>query len=221
MGLPCSYIIYERKKASGVIRYKDIYLYWYFDYTTLCRQDLDQSQVLEPLVICGKGRPKGALGGVSHKSKGVHDTRRLPSAFELPSSSAPAAIETQPARREQLYIVQSGQSSTSLAMSRLQEGQVDLYEPGTVRERAYMRGISSIYHTDSMVDLDPATIADNLIQNETQDCIEVDIGGGDSDGDGDSDVSDDEVADDEVSGMEVVQNETQDCIEVEVGNSFI
>ena len=168
---------------------------------------------MEPLVICGKGRPKGALGG-SHKSKGVHDTRRLPSAFELPSSSAPAAIETQPGPREQLYIVQSGLSMTSLAMSRLRDGQVDMYEPGTVRERAYIRGISSIYHTDSMVDLDPATIADNLIQNETQDCIEVDIAG-----DGDGDESDE--SDDKVGGMEVVQNETQDCIEVEVGNSFI
>ena len=40
---------------------------------------------------------------------------------------------------------------------------MDIYEPGTIRERAYMRGISSIYHTDSMVDLDLATIADNLI----------------------------------------------------------
>ena len=106
MGLPCSHTIYERKKASGVIRLEDIHPHWYFDHT-IC-QDLDQTQVLEPLVIQGKGRPKGALGGVSHKSKGVHDTRRLPSAFELPSSSAPAAIETQPARREQLYIVQSG-----------------------------------------------------------------------------------------------------------------
>ena len=87
-----------------------------------------------------------------------------------------------------------------------------MYEPGTVRERAYMCGISSIYHTDSMVDLDLATITDNLIQNETQDCIKVDIGGGDSD------ISDE--SDDEVGGIEV-QNETQDCIEVEVGNSFI
>ena len=206
IGLPCSHIIYKRKQASSVIRLEDIYPHWYYDHT-ISNQDLDQNQVLEPLVIRGKGRPKGALGGVSHKSKGVHDTRRLPSAFELPSSSAPAAIETQPARREQLYIVQSGLSSTSLAMSRLREGQVDLYEPGTVRERAYMRGISSIYHTDPISD--PATTADNLIQNETQDCIEVDIGGGDSD-----------VSDDEVGGMEVVQNETQDCIEVEVGNSF-
>ena len=35
-------------------------------------------------------------------------------------------------------------------------------------------------------------------------------------------MSDDEVGDDEVGGMEVVvQNETQDCIEVEVANSFI
>ena len=74
-------------------------------------------------------------------------------------------------------------------MSRLQEGQVDIYEPGTIWERAYMRGISSIYHTDSIVD--SATIADSLIQNETQDCIEVDVGSIASDSDGD--VSDDEV----------------------------
>ena len=51
------------------------------------------NQVLEPLIIYGKGWLKGALGG-SYKSKGVYDTRRLPSAFELPSSSAPAAIKT-------------------------------------------------------------------------------------------------------------------------------
>ena len=94
-------------------------------------------------------------------------------------------------------------------MSRLQEGQVDLYEPGTIQERAYMRGISSIYHTDSIID--STTIADNLIQNETQDCIEVDVPS-----DSDSDMSDDEVG-----GIEVDENATQDCIEVEVGNSFI
>ena len=86
-------------------------------------------------------------------------------------------------------------------MPRLQEGQVGIYEPGTVQERAYMRGISSIYHTDSIVD--SATIADNLIQNETQDCIKVKIASA-SDSEGE--------ADDEVGGR--VQNETQDRIEV-------
>ena len=95
--------------------------------------------------------------------------------------------------------------------SRLQEGQVDIYEPGTVRERAYMCGISSIYYTDSIVD--SATIADSLIQNETQDYIKVEVGSIASDGD--SDVSDAEVG----GGIEV-QNETQDCITIEVGNSF-
>ena len=60
---------------------------------------------------------------------------------------------------------------------------------------------------------DPATIADNLIQNETQDYIKVDAGSIASD----SDVSD--KGDDEVSRAEV-QNEMQDYIEVEVGNSF-
>ena len=94
-------------------------------------------------------------------------------------------------------------------MSRLQEGQVDLYKPGTMRERAYMRGISSIYHTDSIVD--SATIADNLIQNETQDCVEVKVG---------SIVGDGDVSDNEVNGSVKLQNETQDCIEVEVRNSL-
>ena len=83
-------------------------------------------------------------------------------------------------------------------MSRIKRGQIDMYEPGTVRERAYMRGISSIYETDSIVD--SAIIADDLMQNETQDCIEVDMG-----------------------AMELdieEENATQDYIEVEVGNSF-
>ena len=55
---------------------------------------------------------------------------------------------------------------------------MDLYKPGTVRERAYMRGIGSIYKTDSIKD--SAIIVDDVVQNETQDCIEIDIGDGDS-----------------------------------------
>ena len=61
-----------------------------------------------------------------------------------------------------------------------------------------MAGIASIYQTDSMVD--STTIADNMVLNDTQDCIEV-----------------------QIEAVEVgveVGNETQDCIEVEVPNSF-
>jgi hypothetical protein len=43
------------------------------------------------------------------------------------------------------YIVNSG-------LSMLQNGHQDLYEPGTQRGSAYMRGLSSIYQTDSMMD---------------------------------------------------------------------
>ena len=170
MGLPCCHTIYKRKIYGGVLRLEDIHPHWYYDH--MASQEVNQNQVLEPLPIRGKGRPKGALGNTT--SKGVHSTRRLPSAFELPSSSAPAAIETQPACQEQLYIIQSGLSSTTIAVSRLQGSQTDIYEPGTIRERAYMRGISSIYKTDSIEE--PATIADNKVQNKTQDCIEVDTG---------------------------------------------
>ena len=50
-------------------------------------------------------------------------------------------------------------SSTSLAMSRLQEDQVDLYEPGTTKKGVYTWHL--VYHIDSIAD--SATIADNLI----------------------------------------------------------
>ena len=79
----------------------------------------------------------------------------------------------QPTRQEQLFVVQTGLPTTCTGMSSIWNGHVDTYEPGTVRERGYMRRISSIYQTDSMVD--SATIADNLVQNETQDCIEVEV----------------------------------------------
>jgi hypothetical protein len=52
---------------------------------------------------------------------------------------------------------------------------MDTYEPGTIRERAYMSGIASIYQIDSIVD--SVAIADNLVQDEnaTQDYIEVEV----------------------------------------------
>jgi hypothetical protein len=49
-------------------------------------------------------------------------TRRDPSSFELPSSSAPPVLNR--LTTEQLYVVNSG-------LSRLQNGHQDLYEPGT------------------------------------------------------------------------------------------
>jgi MULE transposase domain len=174
-GLPCFHTIYERKRNGGVIRLDDIHPHWHYNPTNIAQ--VQDRQVLEPLAIRGKGRPKGSLG-TGASANGIHTTKRLPSAFELPSSSAPAALDIRPARQEKLFIAQTGLSTTSLGMSRIEGGHVDMYEPGTIRERAYMRGIASIYQTDSIVD--SAKLANNLVQNETQDCIEVEVPSQDS-----------------------------------------
>ena len=49
-----------------------------------------------------------------------------------------------------------------------------MYIAGTQAERGYMRGISSIYRPDSLVDAAAAAIS--LIEGEYFDCTEVDTG---------------------------------------------
>ena len=110
-------------------------------------------------MVKGKGRLRGALGTRSRVA--LISTRRDPSSFELPSSSAPPALAPQ----ERLYIVNSG-------LSRLQNGHQDRYEPGTQGERAYMQGFSSIWQTDSIVDIAIAAIV--FIEREVISGIEVD-----------------------------------------------
>ena len=116
--------------------------------------------VLNPLPVWGRGRPRGALGGVIRPTS----TCQEPSAFEIPPSSAPPAFNTP---QEPLYIVNSG-------LVRLQNGHQDMYIAGTQAEMGYMRGISSIYQPDSLVDA--AAAAMSLIKGEVFDCIEVDTG---------------------------------------------
>jgi hypothetical protein len=140
-----------------VVHLEDIHAYWH-----LSRPEpgplstpAPPLPILNPLVVKGKGRPRGALGIGGRVAP--TSTRREPSAFELPSSSAPPALALQ----ERLYIVNSG-------YSRLQIGHQDPYEPGTQGGRAYMRGLSSIWHTDIF---DTATTTAELIEREV---IEVD-----------------------------------------------
>ena len=89
---------------------------------------------------------------------------REPSAFEIPSSSASPAFNMP---QEPVYIVNSG-------LVRPQNGHQDIYITGTQAERGYMRGISSIYRPDSLVDAAAAAIS--LIEGEYFDCTEVDTG---------------------------------------------
>jgi hypothetical protein len=96
--------------------------------------------VLDPLPVQGRGRPRGALGGTTRS------TRRDPSAFEIPSSSAPPALSRpQEPLQGPIFIVNSG-------LRRLDQGHQDLYEPGTQPERAYMRGIGSVYQGEASED---------------------------------------------------------------------
>ena len=118
--------------------------------------------LLNPLKVKGKGRPKGALGGGSRVA--LSSTRRDPSFFELPSSSAPASLG-------QAVTVETSLSSTAIAMRRIEHGHRDLYEPGTRRERAYMQGISSIYQSDSTADA--TEIAVSAMQRDVISGVEV------------------------------------------------
>ena len=128
-----------------MIYLEDIHPHWYFSRPGPGLEPAISHPlpILNSLVVQGKGRPRGALGigRVAPTS-----TQREPSAFELPSSSALPAL----APRERLYIVNSG-------LSRLQNGHQDPYEPGTQGERGYMRGLSSIWQTDSIGDTATAT----------------------------------------------------------------
>jgi hypothetical protein len=172
-GLPCYHTIWARKQDGGVILLKDIHRHWHY-----FRPEIDATPpitpasrpILQPLPIRGKGRPRDALGGVVRIAES--STRRHPSAFELPSSSAPAVLDRREASTGQLFVVNSGlkqPSTTALAMARLQAGHIDQYEPGTQRERAYMCGISSIYKEDCMDDA--ATVAARAISDRI-DCID-------------------------------------------------
>ena len=112
---------------------------------------------MNPLPVRGQGRLRGALGGVIRPTS----TRREPSAFEIPSSSALPAFNTP---QEPLYIVNSG-------LVRLQNCRQDQYIARTERERPYMRGLASVCQSDSLVDA--ATAAISLIESDVIDCIEA------------------------------------------------
>ena len=164
LGLPCYHTIWKRQQEGGVIQLEDIHPHWYIirpEPGTPSGPTISHPlPVLNPLPVQGRGRPRGALGGVVRPTS----TRREPSLFEYeaPSSSAPPTVNRTP--QERLFIVNSG-------LTRLENGHQDLYEPGTQRERAYMRGSSSIYQTDSIVDA--ATVAAGLVEGDLVEGIEV------------------------------------------------
>jgi hypothetical protein len=100
-GLPCLHTIWQRQQDHEVVQLSDIHLRWHKTRPEEGTIDSDSTllplPVLNPVIVQGRGRPQGALGGSVRPTS----TRRDPSAFEIPSSSAPPAIQPQ----ERLYIV--------------------------------------------------------------------------------------------------------------------
>lgn len=94
LGLPCFHTIYQRKRENGVILLSDIHPHWYYNRpersTLLQPITLPPLPILNPVYVKGKGRPKGALGGSRAPPS---STRRDPSFWELPSSSAPCCYD--------------------------------------------------------------------------------------------------------------------------------
>ena len=109
IGLPCYHTLYQRKLSTSVVHLEDIHVHWHFSWPEPGTLSIPALPVLNPLVVKGKGRPRGALGTGSRVAP--TSTRREPSSFELPSSSVPPAL----APTERVYVVNSG-------LSRLQNG---------------------------------------------------------------------------------------------------
>ena len=89
--------IWERQRQPGVIRLQDIDPHWWYDRVNQLVSQPQRRILLNPAMVKGKGRPKGAKG--KKKGDGESTTRRDPSLFEreaveLPSSTAPARLQT-------------------------------------------------------------------------------------------------------------------------------
>ena len=201
-GLPCLHTIHSRIETSGVIALADIDAHWYYDrqQAGLPPPQVERRILLNPAVVKGKGRPKGATASIGAKMKvagknkgdGFSSTRRDYSLFEHeafestapPPSTAPVGLgrgrprkapppsitssftaptvidddEAEsplrystalavPRRVRSMWDAGTDEelraiSSTELALRRGAGGEEDLYDPGTLRERAYMRSLS-------------------------------------------------------------------------------
>ncbi len=164
MGLPCFHTISLRLRGDGYIKPEDIHPFWWYtrlETSTYSAHEEDRL-VLDPAIVRGKGRPKGAKG---KKTKGaevnsmyfrnvtqliivlIHfvGTRRDPSLHEyIPSSSAPPTLPNQD-EPTVCYIVAPPPSTaydtvlttTQLGIQRLRDAGLDTYKPGTLPPRLY------------------------------------------------------------------------------------
>jgi len=80
MGLPCSHRIQERLVNDDVLHPDDIHPHWHLKRAIAPLLPIDpRLQVVDPLVICPRGRPQGARG----RNRAENSTQRDLSAFEV------------------------------------------------------------------------------------------------------------------------------------------
>jgi hypothetical protein len=73
MGIPCWHILWERIQAGGMVLLSDIHPHWFYDRGDGVELPIGRQVIplLNPDVVKGKGRPKGALGGKNVLPAGV------------------------------------------------------------------------------------------------------------------------------------------------------
>lgn len=86
-----------------MLRVQDFHAYWRIHSVDSENEDIlpANATISELRRIQGRGRPQGALGRAIPASS----TQRIPSAFEIPPSTAPAALQT--SRMASVYVVSS------------------------------------------------------------------------------------------------------------------
>jgi hypothetical protein len=90
MGLPCHHEVWEKQKTPGFLLLSDIDPHWWYDRGIVTPQEA-RKILLDPLVVKGKGRPKGSKG--KKKGDGEGSIRRDPSLFEYAAITLPSALD--------------------------------------------------------------------------------------------------------------------------------
>ena len=63
MGVPCFHDLFNRLRDGGQVLPEDIHPFWWYDRakaSTALENQVQQAIVLDPVVVKGKGRPKGS-----------------------------------------------------------------------------------------------------------------------------------------------------------------
>lgn len=149
MGLPCRHILFSHDVTNTPLQLAQFDRHWWWcqppQATTeaitvphTAPPSLPPPPLLNPLVVRGKGRPKGALETSNPKAKRGHgkgSTRRHLSAFETARA------------QEQRDAVPEPPASTAPPMLQLRQQPQqhhDTYEPGTINPRASQRYLEAL-----------------------------------------------------------------------------